>query len=197
MKKFLLSDGNVEYIAGVIAETLKIDGSVVLLPTETVYGLAARAGDKAAEKRIYELKHRAAAKRLGWFVGDWRKLPQYGVILDGLPEQLAEAYCPGALTVIAPCSDGSTQGFRVPDSPLLQLILEKVDVPLVQTSANASGMPDARSCDEALAQLSGLVDCAVDGGCIPDGATGSTVVDACGKKIKILRQGTVDLQKWL
>ncbi|MBE6359097.1 MAG: Sua5/YciO/YrdC/YwlC family protein [Lentisphaerae bacterium] len=197
MKKFLLNDSNVEYIAGILAEVLNADGSVVLLPTETVYGLVARAGDEAAIKRIYELKHREAAKRLGWFIGDWRKLPQYGVILDGLPEQLAGAYCPGALTVIAPCADGSTQGFRVPDTPLLKLLLAKMDVPLVQTSANASGMPDARSCGEALEQLSGEVDCAVDGGSIPEGATGSTVVDACGKKIKILRQGPVDLQKWI
>ena len=51
--------------------------------------------------------------------------------------------------------------------------------------------------DEALAQLDGEVDCAVDGGTIPVSAMASTVVDAVGEKIKILRQGGLDLQKWL
>ena len=142
-------------------------------------------------------KHRLAGKRFGWFVHDWRILKNYGVVLDGLPERLAAEYCPGALTIIAPCKNGTTQGFRVPDVPLLLELLNKTASPLLQTSANASGMPDARSCDEALAQLDGEVDCAVDGGTIPVSAMASTVVDAVGEKIKILRQGGLDLQKWL
>jgi L-threonylcarbamoyladenylate synthase len=197
MKKILLNEADLEQCAAEICDLLRLEGSVVLVPTETVYGLIARAGDRKAEERIYELKHRSGSKRLGWFIGDWRKLEQWGVILTGWPEELAAAYCPGALTIIAPCRDGSTCGFRVPDSSLLAKILAKIDCPLVQTSANASGMPDARSCDEALTQLDGEVDYAVDGGVIPDGVMASTVADATGERIKILRQGQVDLQKWL
>ena len=197
MKKIVLSEENLEQTAAEICDILRQEGSVVLVPTETVYGLIAKAGDRKAQERIFELKHRSGAKRLGWFIGDWRKLEQWGVDLTGLPEQLAAAYCPGALTIIAPCKDGSSCGFRVPDFPLLAKILAQIDFPLVQTSANASGMPDARSCDEALAQLDGEVDYAVDGGLIPAGVIASTVADATGKRIKILRQGQVDLQKWL
>ena len=197
MKLIRLHDTNILDTADILAEILNYDGAVALVPTETVYGLIARAGDKKAAERIFELKHRHSAKRLGWFVHDWRMLESFGVDLSGLPEKLAETYCPGPLTIIAPCADGSTQGFRVPDSPLLAELLKKIGHPLVQTSANASGMPDARSCLEALSQLDGEVDCAVDGGAIPDDACGSTVADATGERIKILRQGPIDLQKWV
>lgn len=197
MKKIQLTAEKIDCIAAALADVLRQPGAVVLVPTETVYGLIARADDQVAIDRIYELKHRSASKRLGWFVGDWRKLTEYGVILSGLPEKLAGEYCPGALTVIAPCRDGSTLGFRVPDTPLLAKVLAAVEVPLVQTSANASGMPDVLSCEEALGQLNGEVDLAVDGGSISGSAMGSTVVDATGERIKILRQGPIDLQKWL
>lgn len=197
MKRLHLTAETVEQISAQLAELLSRDGTVLLLPTETVYGLVARVGDHAAEKRIFELKHRNASKTLGWFVSDWRKLSEYGVLLAGLPEKLATAYCPGPLTIIAPCRDGSTVGFRVPDTPLLASLLAKVPGPLLQTSANCSGMPDARDCDEALAQLNGEVDCAVDGGAIEGDIIASTVADASGDKIRILRPGPVDLQKWL
>ena len=57
------------------AELLAVPGTVLLLPTETVYGLVCRADDETAVRRIYELKGRAAAKKLGWFIANWRKLP--------------------------------------------------------------------------------------------------------------------------
>jgi L-threonylcarbamoyladenylate synthase len=197
-KKMKLIQPN-DFVAAAVelAEILRRPGAVVLVPTETVYGLIARASDEEAIKRIYGLKGRQFDKPLGWFVGDWKKLPEYGVNITGLPEKLAAEYCPGALTIIAPRTDGSTQGFRVPDTPLLAALLREIGEPLVQTSANASGMPDAADCEGALLQLNGEVDCAVDGGKIDGVISGSTVVDACGEKIKILRQGKLDLQKWL
>lgn len=180
-----------------IKEVLEHPGAVVLVPTETVYGLIAVAGDRLAMQRISELKHRQAGKHYGWFIGDWRKLTDHGVLLDGWPEKLAGEFLPGALTIVAPCRNGGTQGFRVPDMPLLRAVLNICDGPLLQTSANASGMPDARSCDEALEQLCGTVDCAVDGGRIADDVSASTVVSALGGELKILRQGSVSLQKYL
>lgn len=192
-----LTPENLDKTVERLTEILKTPGSVALVPTETVYGLIARAGDKIAEERIFTLKKRNTSKLLGWFTGDWHKLPDYGVIMDGLPEKLASEYFPGPLTVIAGCVDGTTQGFRMPDTPFLLKLLKKIDGVLVQTSANASGEPDAGDCDEALAQLNGEVDMVVDGGAIEGNICGSTVVDATGDRIKILRKGPVDLQKWL
>ena len=156
--------------------------------TETVYGLIARADDEVAIRRIFELKRRPPDKRLGWFVGDWRTLKDYGVELDGLPGELAERYTPGPLTIIAR-RGGDTLGFRVPDHPLLAALLAGIGEPLVQTSANASGEPDALTAEAALEMLAGEVAVAIDGGALPPGAMGSTVVDATGKTVRILRQG--------
>lgn len=172
-------------------DVLRRPGAVLLLPTETVYGLVCRAEDKAACRRLFELKQRPESKVIGWFVSGEAMLKKYGVTVDARCRELLRRYTPGALTVIVPTENGSTQGFRIPDHPLLQRIVELLDEPLAQTSANASGNPDAASCAEALAQLHGEVDFYVDGGAVPEERCASTVVDASGSELKILRQGSV------
>lgn len=172
------------------AEILKKSGAVALVPTETVYGLVARVGDEEAFKKIFELKQRSSAKVLGWFAADPGDLEGCGVELKGLPEQLIAKYCPGPITIIAPMKDGRTLGFRFPDHPFLRELL-KLTGPLYQTSANLSGQPDPKDVSSALEELSGSPDIAVDGGRLPENACGSTVVDATGTEIKILRQGAL------
>ena len=172
-----------------ITAALRIPGSVALVPTETVYGLICRAGDQAACSRIFSLKGRAGSKLLGWFIRDEEMAKKHGIILNSLSSALIKKYTPGALTIISRKDDGTTQGFRRPDHPLLLDILKRLREPLVQTSANASGMADAESTKDALRQLNGDVDIAVDGGTLAPGSMGSTVVDATGEELKILRQG--------
>ena len=197
MKKIVWTEADVETSVSVLCETLVRPGAVALVPTETVYGLIARVSDSAAIERIFQLKRRPAEKKVGWFAGSIEMVRKYGGITDDLTGRLVKEFMPGALTLIVPRADGSSQGFRIPNHRLLLGVLEKLDEPLVQTSANVSGCPDARSCDEALKQLAGSVDCAVDGGVLPPDARGSTVADVTGGKIRILRQGAVDLTNWL
>lgn len=180
---------NTAAVADAVQNALRKPGAVVLIPTETVYGLICNAGDAEAVRKIYALKDRAESKPLSWFVADWRTLDRYGVRTDGLPARLAERFCPGAITIIAPADDGSTIGFRIPDHPLVLEILRRVKTPLASTSANRSGSPNALTVTEALDELHGDVDLAVDGGAIPRDAQASTVVDATGEKARILRQG--------
>ena len=184
----ILQCDNIKSCAAAASEILQTPGAVALVPTETVYGLVAKVGDEEAFKKIFELKQRSAAKVLGWFVYDWRELEQYGVNLEGLPEKLAEKYAPGPITIIAPMKNGKTLGFRSPDHPFLRELL-KLTGPLYQTSANLSGHPDPKDVASALEELSGTPAVAVDGGKLPEDACGSTVVDAAGDEIKILRQG--------
>ena len=175
------------------AAALRTPGAVLLLPTETVYGLVCRAADDTARRRIFELKARPDVKPLGWFVADWRAMERYGAVFSAAARVAARAYTPGALTMIVPLQQGGTVGFRVPDHPLLAALLREVGEPLAQTSANRSGAPDARSCREALAGLAGEVDLAVDAGELPPDARASTVADFTGETPKILRQGAVKL----
>lgn len=186
-----LAESGLETAVDLAAAALAVPGAVILTPTETVYGLVCRAGDAAAVRRIYELKDRDSSKPLGWFVADWRSLAGFGVRLEGLPAELAAKYCPGPITIIAPKQDGGTVGFRVPDHPFMLELLRRVGCPLAQTSANLSGHPNALTVGQALAELSGDLPLAVDGGPIAAEALASTVVDATSAVPRILRQGAL------
>ncbi len=144
--------------------------------------------------KIYFLKDRDRSKKRALFAYDWRKLSGMGVKLEGLPEKLAEKYCPDAITIIAPGANGETVGFRVPDHPFIQALLKRAGYPLASSSANLSGKPNVLSVDEALNELNGEPALAIDGGAIPPDSQASTVVDATGKEPKILRQGSLFIE---
>ena len=192
MKLIDLKECGVAAAAAETAEVLRTCGNVAIVPTETVYGIVSKV-DPAGSERIYALKHRAANKRLGWFVGDWRQLEEYGVKLTLSVVKLAELYTPGAITIIAPDASGNGIGFRVPDHPFIAALLAELKCPLLQTSANLSGEPESLSLASALAHLTGEVDIAVDGGGLPAGSLASTVVDARSERPVILRHGALDV----
>ncbi len=194
MDRIYLASEGIKKAARKAAEALNVPGAVLLVPTETVYGLVCRASDSAAVDRIYALKDRDRSKKLALFTGDWRKLADSGVILDGLPSKLAEKYCPGAITIIAADRSGETVGFRVPDHPFIQELLKNTGCTLASTSANLSGHPNALDADSALQELDGQPDMAIDGGAIPAGALASTVVNATGAEPEILRQGALHIE---
>ena len=175
-----------------VAVSLRVPGGVAVVPTETVYGVISRVTAEGSE-RIYALKHRSGSKKLGWFVGDWRSLERYGVILGSGARKLAERFMPGALTIIAQTGRGGSIGFRMPDHPFLSALLEEMGEPLLQTSANLSGAPDSLTLADALSGLDGEVDAAVDGGPLPPGSLSSTVVDARTENLAVLRQGALKL----
>lgn len=191
MLKYLL-DGRINYHA-LTAECIKIleNHGVILLPTETVYGLVCRFEDKIAEEKIYKLKHRPAEKRLSVFVNDISKLAAYDVRTNTLVDNLCREYCPGAITIIAQRGENSSLGFRIPNHNFVLDLLKSAPFPLSSTSANRSGMPNVLSVAEALAELDGDVDLVIDGGTIPPDSQASTVVDARGEKAVILRQGAL------
>ncbi len=165
---------------------LHTPGAVLLVPTETVYGLICKAGDTVAIERIYRMKHRDSAKILGCFAADPAQL---NLKQDERVQMLVKKYCPGAVTIVAARQDGSTVGFRIPDHPFLQELLARTGLVLAQTSANRSGRPNALTVDNALAELAELPDMVIDAGPIPADAQASTVVDASGAELRILRQG--------
>lgn len=177
-----------------LSDILRQPSAVVLLPTETVYGLSGRVSDPGCAEKIFLLKHRDPAKHLGWFVPDIETLERSGGVLNDTARHLAEKYMPGPLTLIVNNTSGGTTGFRIPDHPLLLELLKRLNEPLYQTSANRSGFPDAVSCDAALAMLNGTVDAAVDGGVILN-PTASTIVDCTQEIPKVLRQGILKIEE--
>ena len=182
---------NLDFIVKKVTNILQNPGAVILVPTETVYGLIAKADDPIAKERIYQLKKREENKRLGWFVPNWEKVDKYGIMLNDIGKNLAKKYFPGPLTLIAPKDDGSTQSIRTPNHPLLLAILQEIDCPLWQTSANASGFPDAENVNDAISMLDGEVDLAIDGGPLEKNSSSSTIISVIDSTPKILRQGNL------
>ena len=102
---------------------------------------------------------------------------------------------PGALTLVIPDGAGGTFGFRMPDHPFMQKLLQTYGKTLAQTSANLSGTPPALSVKEALSTLDGEVSLVIDGGSISPESQSSTVVYVNGEEMKIFREGAIAAEK--
>ena len=173
------------------------NGGAVVLPTETVYGLFAKALDEKAVDHVYQLKCRPRDKALNLNVASLDDILNFSKNQPTYLQQLVESFLPGPLTIILEANDKvpywvnsnlTTVGFRMPSHPLtLELIREFG--PLIGPSANISGHASGVSFKEILKdfdqEVLGLED--------DNFLTGkdSTILDLTGKKVKILRQGSI------
>ena len=187
-----MPDNFMEKLLTSALETLKRPGAVLLLPTETVYGLVCDWEDHAAREKIYQLKGRAENKPLAMFSYSAQVAAAFGVQFNEDAQLLISNFTPGPITVIAPALGvHPTVGVRIPDHPFVLELLKHYQRPLASTSANASGMPNVLTVQEAVAQLHGSVDLVIDGGTLPADAAASTVVSVCEKPCRVLRQGPI------
>ena len=157
-------------------------GRAVIIPTDTVYGLAALPENVDL---LFELKQRPPDKAVAILVAQPADAER---LFDPLPatRRLMEACWPGALTIV---QDGN--GVRCPDHPLVQTLAAAVG-PIATTSANLSGQPTPHTASEAAAAFP-AVQLVIDGGRLQ--APASTVVEVTEDGIKILRQGAVDVER--
>ena len=161
--------------AEVFRDVLRRDDGVLLVPTETVYGLVCDASHEAARAKIYEMKRRPASKLLTLFFASRQAAEAAFPAMPETAKRFAAAFCPGPVTLIVPDGDAFT-GFRIPDHPALLNLLKAYGRPLASTSANLSGQPPAHTVDEALASLAFPPDGVLDGGAIPPESAASTVI---------------------
>lgn len=172
------------------------NGGAVVLPTETVYGLFAKALDEKAVDHVYQLKRRPRDKALNLNVASLDDILNFSKNQPTYLQQLVESFLPGPLTIILEANDKApywvnsnltTVGFRMPSHPVtLELIREFG--PLIGPSANISGCKSGVNFKQILEdfdrEVLGLED--------DNFLTGkdSTILDLTGKKVKILRQGS-------
>jgi L-threonylcarbamoyladenylate synthase len=160
-------------------------GGVAVFPTDTVYGVCCDPADEAAARRLYELKGRPSKRPAAvMFFSLEAALAELGELADSERGAL-QALLPGPVTLLlenrsglfrAACrSDPSTLGLRVPHLPNGLHALGSLDAPVMQTSANLSGQPDARTLADVPVGLRDGADLVLDGGELP--GTPSTVVD--------------------
>ncbi|MDH3705841.1 MAG: L-threonylcarbamoyladenylate synthase, partial [Acidimicrobiia bacterium] len=171
-------------------------GRPVVVPTDTVYGLAARADDHRAVDTIFEWKVRPADQVLAVLVASAEQAWSLGRPTP-VAEALAATFWPGPLTLVLrqhPDTDlalggpSSTVGVRWPDAAFVVALAERVG-PLTATSANRHGEPTPARAGEVAAQLAQPDALVINGGVI-DGEA-STVVDATGPDPQVLRVGPV------
>lgn len=169
------------------------------LPTDTVYGLVARADLGQAVRRIYRLKGRDPGKPLVLLAKDADYAGRLVHGASGRLGPLADRFWPGPLTLVMKASETvigwklahrGTVGVRLSPEPVVGMILERLDVPLASSSANGSGRPECRSAAEVLESLKEPPDLLLDGGERRRTKT-STVLDLSGPRPVLLRKGAV------
>lgn len=167
-------------------------GGVLLVPTETVYGLVTRYDNLAGRERIFAMKQRLAEKQLQMLAADLAMAFQAGLDPDPRLERLAARFFPGPLTLVCKAGEG-TIGLRIPEHPFVLELIRRVGFPLAATSANRSGEPAAATAPAALAGLLGEPDLLVDAGEVS--GRSSTVVSLLRPRPEILRPGTIALEE--
>ena len=171
-------------------------GRVVLLPTDTVYGLAVMATDSDAIAALFALKQRPVDTSVAVLVADTAQAARY-VDLGSSGLALARRFWPGALTIVADrIDDGavaagteSTLGVRCPDDGFVRSVAAEVG-PVAASSANLHGQPTPTSCTDA-AEIFDTVEIVIDGG-VRQGSA-STVVSVVDGTVEMLRGGPVSM----
>ncbi|CAN5639305.1 L-threonylcarbamoyladenylate synthase [soil metagenome] len=173
-------------------------GRLVVLPTDTVYGIGADAFDSSAVAALLAAKGRGRDMPVPVLVGSWNTIDGLVYTVPHTARELIRAFWPGALSLVvrqAPSLHwdlGDANGtvmLRMPLHPVAIDVLREVG-PMAVSSANISGRPPAVTVDDARNQLADLVEVYLDGGPSEQQAA-STIVDLTGAAPKILRQGPV------
>lgn len=164
-------------------------GGVLLYPTDTLYALGADPLQEDAMRKLFSLKKRSEGKKVSYIFSDLSQAGDYAHMTDSAHS--LEKLLPGKLTIILKSKkDGQeTIGIRVPDNAFC-LALADAYGPVTATSANISGEEDLHTISSITEKIPDI-DMVVDGGKLTGPA--STVVDARGPSLQILRQGAVVL----
>lgn len=183
-------DRELERICGII-RTCRIG----IIPSDTVYGVAALAESSSAIERLSKIKERPPDKPFPIQVADFAQARALGIFESWESVELARAFWPGGLTIVVPAREeldfpyqGKTIGLRVPDFSFCREIIRRAG-PIVLPSANKAGLPSPSSFEEIAPEIINAVDFSVDMGRCRVGIE-STVVSVAGE-FKILREGAI------
>jgi tRNA threonylcarbamoyl adenosine modification protein (Sua5/YciO/YrdC/YwlC family) len=176
-----------------IAEAARIlrQGGLVVFPTETVYGIAADANNPKAMERLSMVKHRSPGKRFSILVSQRSIIDNYSSYTEPNLYKLVDKYWPGPLTIIVPAKDPTdTVGIRMPDHTIALKLVEESGCTIAAPSANLEGKKPPTNVYEAMEDLEGMVDLAIDGGPVDFGIS-STIVDFTKPRPTVTRDGVI------
>ncbi len=180
------------------------DGGLVVMPTETVYGLAADATNAAAVARVFAAKGRPHFNPLIAHVLDAGQADRHACLNHDARKLMAQ-FWPGPLTIVAPFRESSpisdlaragldTIALRAPSHPVARALIEAADAPLAAPSANISGHVSPTRAEHA-AELQGKVDLILDGGPCTVGLESTIVAFPAGGEARLLRLGAISAEE--
>ncbi len=178
------------------AQVIK-SGGLVIIPTETVYGIAANALDKSASAKLYEIKGRPKEKRFSLHIAMKSQVKDFAYDIPLGAWKLMDKFWPGPITLVLKAkeswvnSQGSeTIGIRMPSDEIALRVIALSGVPVICPSANLSGKPSPLDFPEAIKDFDGVVNLAIDAGRTLLGVD-SSVVDLTRTPPSILRRGAI------
>lgn len=165
-------------------------GELVIMPTETVYGIAANILNKQTIRKLYEIKQRPQDKPFSVHIDNKSRVDDFAKDIPTQAYKLMEKFWPGPLTLILKGKDGQTVGLRMPDNKIALRVIAEAGVPVACPSANISGNPAPVTFSDAIKDLQGLVDLAIDS---QDTKlkNESSVADLTVEPLKVLREGAI------
>jgi tRNA threonylcarbamoyl adenosine modification protein (Sua5/YciO/YrdC/YwlC family) len=172
------------------AASVIITGGLVIIPTETVYGIAANALNKKALARLYKVKNRPTDKPFSILIPQAHRAQEFARDIPVAAHKLMYKFWPGPLTLVLKSHGKTTVGLRVPNDLIALSVIVQSGVPLACPSANISDKPAPVNFQEAIKDLDGLVDIAIDAGPTYLGRE-STVVDFSVDPPIIARSGAI------
>lgn len=174
------------------------EGKLVVLPTDTLYGIGADAFSPEAVRALLDAKGRGSDMPPPVLVPDTRTIDGLATDVPDYARALVEAFWPGALTIVLRAQPsllwdlgdtGGTVALRMPDHPVALELLREVG-PMAVSSANRTGHPASRTVVEAASQLGASVEFYLDGGPVTGGLA-STIVDCTREEPAFLRVGAI------
>ncbi|MCR5546885.1 MAG: threonylcarbamoyl-AMP synthase [Lachnospiraceae bacterium] len=178
------------------------NGGLVAFPTETVYGLGGDAKNKQASKAIYAAKGRPSDNPLIVHIAEFSQLEEIVREVPDSARKLADAFWPGPMTLILPKNDVipmettgglDTVAIRLPSHPVARELILESGCLIAAPSANTSGRPSPTKARHVAEDLSGKIDCIIDGGDVEIGLE-STIIDLTEDIPVILRPGYISLE---
>lgn len=167
-----------------------IGGGLVIIPTDTVYGIAADAADQKALDRLYEIKKRPKDKPFAMLIADKRKVEELASDVPIIAYKLMRKFWPGPLTILLESKNHGKVGLRMPDNKIALEIIYQANVALACPSANITDNPAPVNFAQAIKDLDGLVDLAIDAGAAKIGVE-STIVDLTVEPLQIVRSTAI------
>jgi L-threonylcarbamoyladenylate synthase len=171
------------------AERLR-QGAVIAFPTDTLYGVGARAADPTAVARLYAVKRRPPTQPLIWLVSGKAQVEPFAIVTPEA-QALMQRYWPGPLTLVLPGRGSEpTLAVRAPNHRVALELIDELGEPLASSSANRAGAAPPTDANAVIAGLGDDLDLVLDGGPCDIGQA-STILDLSVTPPRVLRQGAI------